>query len=184
MDEQNYEPQLTGQQVSSNEGLLHQGNPDLIRWVESPQIRVDTFVKALAGKTWNEHTSEWESDPNDTVMNSSGERYIRTILKGSINTDTILTRIDSDDEIRRLAEPLMVRMTTHLHLFHKRYGIKKDYIPTLRELISNQIVLTLKRGLHQGERKFLNLRTQHDIRQVEQPRQSKIGNFMGGIFGR
>jgi len=182
MDEQ--EPNLTGQQISANEGMLHSGNPDLIRWVESPQIRVETFVNAVAGKTYDDERESWVSNKQDLVMNKSGERYIRTVLMGSINTDMILTRLDSENEIRRLIEPLMVRATTHLHLYHKRYGIKKDYIPTLRELISNYIYVTMKRGLHQGERKFLNLRTQHDIRQVEQPRQSRVAGFVGGMFGR
>jgi len=164
-------------------GMIQAGSPDLIKWLESPQGRIERYIKEnINGKMLDPETMTWIPKPGSfQVMNGAGEQYWIGIMGSVISTDTVLTRVDDLSELNLIGEQLMARATTHCNLYKHRYKMETTDVNMVREKVSNRIKLTMRKAYKGGEWKFLNLNTTHDIKQVESP-EKKLG-FVSGLMG-
>lgn len=170
-------PYIASREQNIDAGLMQQGNDELIKWIESPQTRINQFVKELAGKEFNSNTGEYEAR-GDTIMNEKGERFYKIILRGTISTDTVLSRIDDDDELRRHIEPIMARAIIHSNLYKNDFQMSTSWCNITNQVVGTKMYFVLKKAFGQGERKFLNFRTTHTVQNIAQP------NDKGGFLSK
>lgn len=176
--------QVIGKQYETNTGMMQAGNDDLIRWMESPQLRVDSYVRELAGQTFNVETGEYEwSKHSYKVMNEAGISFWKGVAKSIITTDMVLSNFEDDAQIQKIAEPTIARAVITCNLKKEVFGMDAMDISLVREQVSNLCIGALRRGLKGGEKKFLNFTTSHEIKAVQQEPQ-KQPFFFGGLFNK
>ena len=162
-------------------GLVQTKSDDLIRWILSPQTRVEEFVRTLSGYQKDMEGKWVVNNGVGLIINDRGQSFLIGLLKGFMSPDVIMTRYDDDDMIRKMIQPMMDDVIFHLNTHKSEYNMDDSHVRIINHAISNLMIATLRRGLKQGERNFLNLNTRIETKQTQE-----AGNkipFIGGLLG-
>jgi len=178
MDEQHYAPPQQDSTESWSRAYMDQAQPDLIRWQLDPAEIIEEMEHKLKGEVWDAKTQKFvRRAGRDPLMNEDGINVILSLISPVISKVVILSNLKEEDIDAMMLDFSKNLICLFASEYHK-FGIKKQYIPSIKTFICMIVQATLNRALNEGERKFLG-RTER-VSQVftDRERSNKPAGFM------
>lgn len=140
---------------------------DLLAYLEH-DLRSDSLVD-------REGRLQWVTT-GQPLLNEKGIRFIISSLRHICNKNTYMSNLDQK-RVNTICLFTANSITKALFFNWREFGVSPDYYDVIIEKVNNVLELALRRGMNEGERKFLKS-VEHIQRIIEQPQEQG----QGGIF--